>query len=412
MKRYWIVFPLMLSFLLSGCGLFDGSYLSVTPHQEHVESAGTEVVSAEDFAQLQKVVEDMVAQGVETGVIHVADFNQDTVEKHMETIASYIRKAYPIGAYAVEEIGYEVGTNSGRPAIAVNITYRHSRIEIQRIRKVDTMDSAKQLIGEALDNFESGIVIQVEDFSELDVSQVVEDHARLHPETVMETPAVAFEVYGTGNTRVLELTFTYQTSRDALRSMRSQVETVFASAALYVSGDGADSQKLSQLYGFLAERFDYKLETSITPAYSLLQHGVGDSGAFAAVYAAMCRQAGLECMIVTGTRNGEPWTWNIVNDGDRYYHVDILRSIADGGFREYLDADMAEYVWDYSAYPACRAQITPVGNKENKEEIPAGTQPDMETEETTVPEESAPELTEPNETESSTAPEETTEKFE
>ena len=44
------------------------------------------------------------------------------------------------------------------------------------------------------------------------------------------------------------------------------------------------------------ERYDYRIETSITPAYSLLRHGVGDSRAFAVVYAAMCQQAGLECL--------------------------------------------------------------------------------------------------------------------
>jgi len=112
----------------------------------------------------------------------------------------------------------------------------------------------------------------------------------------------------------MELTFTYQTSRDALRQMQSQVKPVFDAASLYVSGDGEDRQKLSQLYAFLMERFDYKIETSITPAYSLLRHGVGDSRAFATVYAAMCRLAGLECMTVTGTHAGDPWTWNIVLD--------------------------------------------------------------------------------------------------
>ena len=72
------------------------------------------------------------------------------------------------------------------------------------------------------------------------------------------------------------------------------MKPVFESAVLYVSGDGAEKQKFSQLYAFLMERFDYKVETSITPAYSLLRHGVGDSRAFATVYAAMCRLAGLE----------------------------------------------------------------------------------------------------------------------
>ena len=101
------------------------------------------------------------------------------------------------------------------------------------------------------------------------------------------------------------------------------------------------------------ERFDYKVETSITPSYSLLRHGVGDSRAFATVYAAMCRAANLECIVVTGTRSGEPWSWNMICEDGYYWHVDLLNSNEKGKFEKKLDADMEGYVWDYSAYPLC-----------------------------------------------------------
>lgn len=353
MKVGRLTFLVALCLLLTGCSLFDGSYLSVTPHEEQTAAGQTGVVSANNYRQLQKVVEDMVSSGSESGVISIADYDQELVEQNMTAVVRHICQTYPIGAYAVEDIQYEVGTNSGRPAIAVTISYRHSRVEIQRIRRVQTMDGVQTVIGDALDACDAGVVLQVANYQDTDFSQIVEDYAEAHPDTVMESPLVAAGIYGSGDTRVVELTFTYQTSRESLRSMQSQVKTVFDSAALYVSGEGSDSQKLSQLYGFLIERFDYAMETSITPAYSLLRHGVGDSRAFAVVYAAMCRQAGLECQIVTGTRMGEPWTWNIVRDNDLYYHVDLIRSSNAGGFVEYLDGDMTGYVWDYSAYPAC-----------------------------------------------------------
>ena len=203
------------------------------------------------------------------------------------------------------------------------------------------------------------MVLLVEDFYSRDFTQMVQDYATQFPELVMETPQVAVNLYGTGKSRVVELLFTYQNSRDVLRQMKSQVEPVFSAAALYVSGDGADSQKYAQLYAFLMERFDYTIETSITPAYSLLRHGVGDSRAFATVYAAMCRAAGLECDIITGTFSGEPRTWNLVLDNGYYYHVDLLRSSASGGFREYTDLEMRGYVWDYSAYPVCTGAPEP-----------------------------------------------------
>lgn len=377
MKRKIISLFVAVGLLLSGCSLLDGSYVHVTPHQEQVEDSQTGLVSAADYRQLRSVVEEMVASGTESGVINVADFDQEVVEKHMAVVAYHIRETYPIGAYAVEEITYEVGTNSGRPAIAITITYRHSRVEIQKIRTVQTMEKAESAIGEALEDCDASVVLQVENYKETDFSQIVEDYVEEHPDTVMETPQVAAGIYGTGSTRVVELTFTYQNSRDALRTMHSQVQTVFASAALYVSGEDADIQKYSQLYGFLMERFDYTLETSITPAYSLLRHGVGDSRAFAVVYAAMCRQAGLECRIVTGTKLGEPWTWNMILDNGNYYHVDLLRSNTSGGFWKYLDNEMAGYVWDYSAYPEC---VVTYGHAATPETEPAETEAEQKDE--------------------------------
>lgn len=203
-----------------------------------------------------------------------------------------------------------------------------------------------------MEGFALGIVLLVEEYKVRDYTQFVQDYAQENPQTVMETPQVTEAVYGSGGSRVVELVFAYQNSRDSLRRMQTQVQPVFDSAVLYVSGDDADRQKYAQLYAFLMEPFDYKLETSITPAYSLLRHGVGDSRAFATVYAAMCRDAGLECLVVAGTHAGEPWTWNLVLDDGQHYHVDLLRCSESGEFRKFPDAEMGEYVWDYSMYPA------------------------------------------------------------
>ncbi len=58
-------------------------------------------------------------------------------------------------------------------------------------------------------------------------------------------------------------------------------------------------------------------------------------------------------MTVTGTCSGEPRTWNIIRDGEQFYHLDLLRCHDLGGYRAYTDGEMTGYVWDYSAYPAC-----------------------------------------------------------
>lgn len=345
--------------LLSGCGWMDGEYVSVVPHRESAASGPTGAISAADYRDLIGVLEDLVAAGSESCVIDVGEFDQKNVNVNMNAACSYIREVFPMGAYAVEDISYEVGASLGRPAIAVSIQYRRSRTEIQRIQKKTDMDALAVTIRTALDDHASRVAALVSQYEETDFNQMVQDYARENPQKVMEIPQVSEGIYGSGSSRVVELNFTYQNSREALRQMQTQVKPVFEAAALYVSGEGSQHQKLSQLYSFLMERFEYKQETSITPSYSLLCHGVGDSRAFAEVYAAMCRLAGLESMVVTGTRSGEPWTWNIVCDEAVYFHVDLLRCAQEGGFREYTDAEMAGYVWDYSTYPACEGRPQP-----------------------------------------------------
>ena len=264
-----------------------------------------------------------------------------------------IQRIHPVGAYAVERVDYEIGSNTGKTAIAVNITYRHGQNEIRNIQKAKNMDVVRKFVGKALESYDTMLVMELETYEDLDYVQEVRDYALAHPQNVMEVPQVTWKVYGIGASRIVELTFFYQTSREALRTMQAQVQPVFDSAVLYVSGEGAQAQKYAQLYAFLMERFEYKQETSITPAYSLLRHGVGDSRAFATVYAAMCRDAGLACMVVTGTRDGEPWVWNMICEEGVYWHIDLLQSSASGYFQKYLDADLTGYVWDYSAYPQC-----------------------------------------------------------
>ncbi len=356
MKRKILLPALALCLLLTGCGWLDGSYVSVKPHQEQRQNSQTDVIAASNYRELMDALEEIIAAGAEVAAINVADYPGDSVESGMMMAVRYAKDSYSIGAYAVESIAYELGTSSGLPAMSVRVTYRHNRSEIQQIRDVKDISEAESVVSDALEGYEASIVLRVEDYFVRDFTQFVQDYAEEHPETVMETPQVTESVYGSGQERVVELIFTYQTSRDALRRMQSQVKPVFDSASLYVSGDGADRQKYSQLYAFLMERFDYKVETSITPAYSLLRHGVGDSRAFATVYAAMCRGAGLECMTVTGTRAGEPWTWNIVLDDGQYYHVDLLHSNEIGKYKEFTDSEMSSYVWDYSAYPACNGK--------------------------------------------------------
>ena len=359
MKRTLLPLLFALSLLLGGCGWLNGSFVSVTPHEAPKQVAHADTITAANYKDFLAALKQLVAAGTEVAAIHVEEYPEKALEVGVRRAVYNVMHNDPIGAYAVEDIQYEIGSSSGLPAVSIAVTYRHNSTELQRIRRAVSIPQVQIIVANALESYEAGIVLLVGQYEDTDFSQFVQDYAREHPETIMEVPQVTQALYGTGESRVVELIFSYQTSRDSLRRMQAQVKPVFESAVLYVSGDGDDYQKFSQLYAFLMERFDYKLETSITPSYSLLRHGIGDSRAFAQVYAAMCRDAGLTCMTVTGTRDGEPWTWNMILDGEEYYHVDLLRCSERGKYRELMDEEMEGYVWDYSDYPACTGKPVP-----------------------------------------------------
>lgn len=353
-KRTLCLFLTILIVLsCTGCRLWDGSYVSISPHRVGYDQPGQEAGVVSSYSELRTAVLGMVDTGQTEAVLTLSDYPQPDAGEDMAQLAVYARDQYPIGAWAVSEIRYEFGQN----LLSLEIDYRRSKTDIDRIRSVRGLSGAKEAISAALQNYQDSLVLQISGYYDTDLIQYIADYAAEHPDLVMELPQVSAQVYPqSGTVRILELQFTYQTSRESLRSMSGQVRQVFSSARLYVASDASDSTRISQLCSFLMERFDYTLQTSITPSYSLLCHGVGDSRAFAQVYAAMLRQSGLEAMTVSGTYQGESRFWNIVRDGERYYHVDLLECARLGGCQLRTDGEMTDYVWDYSAYPVCGPQ--------------------------------------------------------
>ena len=337
--------------MLSGCGWMDGSYVSVTPHQVVLSQSGDgNALPVSGYAGLRDALISLVDEGSTKGLFSLAEYPREQVLEDMERAVDYVTGTYPVGAYAVESIDYDFGTGLGTSAMSVEITYRHSREEIAGIRTVRWISGAQNAIAEAMDECAQKLVLQISGYRDTDFSQIVGEYALQNPDRVMETPSVTVRVWpDRGDTRVVELQFFYWTDRETLRAMREQVQPVFSSAALYVSGQAGEWVKFQQLHTFLTERFDYTYQHTVTPAYSLLCEGIGSSQSFSQVYAAMCSRIGLEAMSVSGTRDGERHQWNLVKIDGSWYHLDLMASRQ---FQPLTDGEMTGYEWDREAYPA------------------------------------------------------------
>ena len=353
MKR-WLVWLLAAALLLSGCSAWQGgSYHSTTPHQEKENQSAGDIVAVSSYSALYRVLVNMIHNGTTSGLISVKNYNQLVVAKDMVTAVQRAKQVDPIAVYAVKDIQFDLGTNAGQPAIAVNISYYHDRGDLEKIHHLENAKQAEQVIAEALNQCESGIVLHIDEFDGSDLGRWVEDYSDANPHLVMEKPRVSVNLYPkTGEERIVELKFSYQNSREALRSMQGQVQNRIQHLIADAKGEPSQQEQYLLVQQLLTQNLT-NVSSSITPAYSLLMHGVGDSGAISKLFAAICKQVDLTCITVTGTWEGKPRYWNIVSLGGVHFHVDVLGSTGTDMLILKTDDQMVGYVWDYSAYPAC-----------------------------------------------------------
>lgn len=332
---------------ITGCSVFSETYVSQRPHQGAHSStqSGQQMVSS--YPEIYSALVSLVAQGEFSGVLILSDLSEQVGRSYMQAAVKNVMTQDPIGAYAVENIRFDMGSNAGRLAIGVHIDYSRSRSDINGIKTVRNMDEAEQLIVQTLEQAAGSLVMRVEQFEQMDFSEFVRSYAAVNASMIMEIPQVMTAVYPhSGQNRLVELTFTYQNSQENLRQMQALVRPVFTAAELYVQGESSPRKKFQQLYSFLIERTDYKVHSSVTPAYSLLFDGVGDSLAFASVYATMCRQAGLECRVINGTKDGVNRAWNRVVISNRVYYIDLIDAAQGGRLQFKTAAEMTDYLWE------------------------------------------------------------------
>lgn len=389
--------------LLPGCtGWTSGSYVSVTPHMaEYAQTDPVDTVTAEDYQELVAALSGLVEEHVEEASVEVSRYGEN-LEADLDKAVEEVLEEDPLAAYAVADMVVQAAEVGARRMVSVTITYSQTRERIAQIQPVWGQDGVEAKVTQALNKAEPGVILRVSSYRALDIPEFVRQYCASHLDTIMECPEVAVSVYPDGGSvRILEISFTYRTSQATLLNMSKEVQIMLTSAAGYVRGQSSQQAVAERLYSFLRPLYTEEGTTS-TPVFSLLCEGIGDSQSLAQVYGLLCSQVGVESQVVSGTRDGEPWYWNILLLDGVYYHVDLLADWDSGTLRLRFDGDMAGYQWDTEAYPPCPEPQIP-------EEPPAETQGGAEpAEETGSAEETAPtEQTEPQTPPGESAPSET-----
>ena len=385
---------LLLLCTLTACSFAPDSYLSVTPHAGSSDRVTeSDAVTVTDYAQLKAAILDLVKAGQAEGAIRAVNYSGD-LETDLAKAAYEVAKVEPLGAYAVDYMTHDCTLIVNYYEIAIRITFRRTAREIASIETFFSPAMVGSRLKNAVDDLEERVTVELRNYRELDIAELVEAYCAENPGTVMEVPTVAVEVYpDSGSTRIVEIDLQYTEPIETLKEKQKAVRESVDAAAEYIRYRQTDREKAELLFTYMTERFTYEDRDTVTPVYDALCAGVADPEGLANAWQLVCDRAGVECRTVTGLRQGQEHTWNIISFDGEYRHVDLEANILEGtGLRFRTDGEMTEYYWQQSEYPACIATVEPVPEEQPpaEEEQPPEEEPPAEGEELPSEEEETP----------------------
>lgn len=349
MKRILVL--LLILAMLTGCAGND-YYLSVRPHT-NPRTETTATITVENYTQLRNALVQQVDQHATQISLMTYAYTGD-VAQDMEEAVQYIRYSYPIGAYAIRTLYYDISQVASYYQISARVTYSHTKWELDQIEQI-RMDDLETSIGAAMHNGVTKQIMMITAYRDTDFEAYCQDYAWRNPDLVMEVPEVTTQIWpDSGSVRIVEVNYGYSLNRYELQQMQFQIDEILLEAENYISYGRTATEKVMLLHRFLTDRFVYTSGTSNTPAYSMLCEGIADSRIYAEVFRIVCENAGLECYAVDGLKNGTFYKWNIIGMEGVYYHADPYAAQLQRSMRLplYRDDEMTAYVWDQTIYPA------------------------------------------------------------
>lgn len=139
MKRVLtVILALVLTLGLGGCAsMLDHNYTVVQPHEDGPASDG-DVITAENYQQLEDAVIYFVDQGMSYGVVHLSNYTPDRgdVEADVDAACLYAVQEYPLGSYAVSYIKPQTSYIVSYYEVSVYLSYRRTQDQVNSIVSV------------------------------------------------------------------------------------------------------------------------------------------------------------------------------------------------------------------------------------------------------------------------------------
>lgn len=355
MKTKFTALLLCTCLTLTGCAsILERTYVDVTPHTSTKTDAGApSVLRVENYQELVNSMISFISTGSEDGVIRLY-MDADQVDENLRAARQEVMLEYPLGAYAVESISFQVEPLVAFSEAEVTFTYRRTRQQVSSIVNATGISAVRSELSAALSSFAPECVLRISYFDRDAeyVRSLIRQAWYASPASAVEFPSTEVTIYpDTGSQRIAEILFTYDAEPSVLSQRVVLLEQACRRLANGLPRDEGDL--LTHAARAILEAGGYDPERGSTPYHALLEGGADDEG-LALAMAAVCQdQLDVSCKVAGGIRDGEVRFWNVVSTADGWRHVDLSRWEESQPFST-DEAWAAEgYLWDPAALPAC-----------------------------------------------------------
>jgi len=341
---------------LTGCSsILERTYVDVTPHTSTKTDAGTaSVLRVENYQELVNSMIYFISTGSEDGIIRLY-MDAAQVDENLRAARQEVMLEYPLGAYAVESISFQVDPLVAFSEARVSFTYRRTPQQVSSIVPVSGISAVRSELSSALSSFVPECVLHISYFDrdEEYIRALIRQTWYASPSSAVEFPQTEVTIYpDSGSQRIAEILFSYGVEPSVLSQRVILLRQATRRAADAVIGTNAVALFTSAAETILAAG-GYDPEKGSTPYHALLEGGANDEG-LALALAAVCQdELNLTCRVAAGLRDGQPCFWNVVSTDDGWRHLDLSRWEESVPFSTDEQWAAGGYLWDPASLPPC-----------------------------------------------------------
>lgn len=376
MKKCIISIMVSVSLLagLSGCSLFQKEYLSVSQYKvDNQSTSSSDTSQISDYAELKNAVISMVNNHQTEGRLRFTDYGGN-IQGDLSQSLVEVKAESALASFSVDYMSYDLSSIVTYYEASVYITYKRTQSEIDAVRYITGKSELSDVIAPLLDEMDSYIALRITSstVTSEEVVSAVNTAYTLNPASCVVPPSVTVQIHPeSGLQRIIEINLEYGWKTSELKKMKSTMYEKIDKIIKNASNVKAAMLALN-LCKQLAETCEYDPSGSIrssktelnsglgSTAYGALAENCADSKGIAAAYSALCKAAGIECLVVDGTVEGEAHSWNIIKIEGNYFHVDVSAYYSLGAEHSFLQGDeqmKGKYVWDAEKYPVCSGEV-------------------------------------------------------